>query len=247
MPSAGSGRSGQMLSRPPGKTGLLPDPIRSAERSAATKELPGRRERKTFLARAETVGQRSRARPSLLQPRPMRGWVSRVGMGELEVEARARPRQPRKRRWPENRPHSARPRAPSRASVEALEQSRGLARPERRTSPADNPGRKLAEQTPAACADRPHSARLLVRSRPRAPPLPAGLQRTRSRALQSASDPGMRPRMATHSRSSALLLLARETMPASQPLNDHLYSWYWSTFTFSSTPMASSVRTAMEQ
>jgi hypothetical protein len=60
-----SGRSARMLSWPPVKTGMLPDPTRSAERSALTKELPGCQEKKTSPRRVETAGQRPRARPAL--------------------------------------------------------------------------------------------------------------------------------------------------------------------------------------
>src|ERR1035437_7972693 len=146
-----------------------------------------------------------------------------------------------KRQSPGNRPHSVHLWARSRASLEALEQSRSSARLERRTSHADNPSRKFAEQIPKARADRPHAGRLLARSRRAAP------RKTHSRAAQALPDRGELPRRATHSRPSPRLLLSRETMSASRPRNDHLYSWYWSTFTFSSTAMASSVRTAMEQ
>jgi hypothetical protein len=75
MASAGSGRSGQMRSRPPVKTRRFADPTRSAERSAATKELPGRREKKTSPRQVETEGQLPRARPSLHQEKMTLGWV----------------------------------------------------------------------------------------------------------------------------------------------------------------------------
>jgi len=83
--SAGRGRRGS--TRPLVKTRLLPDPTRSAEQSAVAKELPGRPEKKTFPPQVETAGQRSRARPPLLQEKMTRGWVSRVGTRELELEA----------------------------------------------------------------------------------------------------------------------------------------------------------------
>jgi hypothetical protein len=241
MASERSGRSGQMPSRPPVKTGPPPDPTRSAERSAVTKELPGRREKKTSPGQVETEGQRPRVRPSLLQVKMTRGWVSRMGKRELELGARVPPRQPMKRQSPGNRPHSARLWAPPRACLEALEQSPSLAHLEKRTSHADNPGRKFAEWIPKARADRPHWARLLARLRWAAP------RKTHSRAAQALPDRGVLLRRATHPRTSAHPLHVREAKPASRPRSDHLYSWYWSTFTFSSTPMASSVRTAMEQ
>ena len=69
--SAGRERRGS--TRPLVKTRLLPDPTRSAEQSAVTKELPGCLEKKTFPPQVETAGQRSRARPSLLQAKMTRG------------------------------------------------------------------------------------------------------------------------------------------------------------------------------
>jgi len=177
-------------------------------------------------------------------------------MRELELEARVPLRRPMKRQSLGNRPHSAHLWARSVASVEALEQSSSwahlnsahlnlahlnLAHPEKRTSHANNPGRKFVKEIPTARANRPHWARLLARSRR------AALQKTHSRAAQSLPHWGESPPTATHSRPSPRLLLSLETMSASRPRSDHLYSWYWSTFTFSSTPMASSVRTAMEQ
>jgi hypothetical protein len=67
-----------MLSRPPVRMGLLPDPTRSAEQSAVTKEVPGRREKKTFPSQMETAGQRPRARSPLLHEKMTTGWVLRV-------------------------------------------------------------------------------------------------------------------------------------------------------------------------
>jgi hypothetical protein len=72
MASERQGRSGRTLS-PPVKTGLLPDLTRSAERSAATKELPGRQEKKTSPRQLEIAGQRPKAPPSLLQEKMSRG------------------------------------------------------------------------------------------------------------------------------------------------------------------------------
>src|SRR6202522_1458965 len=151
-----------------------------------------------------------------------------------------------KRQLPGNRIHSAHLWVVSKASVEALEQSPSFARLGKRTSLADNPARRFAAQNRKAGADRPHSPRLLARSRSGAPPCRAEPQKTRSRAAQSQPDRGVPPPMATHSRPSVFFPV-RPTMPASRPQKYHLYSWYWSTFTFSSTPMASSVRTAIEQ
>src|ERR1700733_4170961 len=189
-----------MLSRPPVKTALLPDPIRSVERSAAPKELPGRQKKKTSPRQVEIAGQRPMAQPSLLQGKikMKRGWVSRMGKRELELQPRVRVRQPMKRQSPGNRPHSAHLWAPSRASVEALEKSRGLARLKKRTSHADNPGRKFAEKIPKAGADRPHSERPLARSRPEVAPRPAALRKTHSRAAQAPPDREVLSPRATH-------------------------------------------------
>jgi hypothetical protein len=193
-------RSGRVLSRPPAKARPSPVPARSPERSAVTKELPGRQEKKTSPRQVEISGQRPRARPSHLQEKikMKRGWVSRMGKRRLELQARVPLRQPMKRQSPANRPHSAHLWAPSRASVEALEQSRGLARLKKRPSHADNPGRKFAEKIPKARADRPHSERLLARSRPEVPPRPAALRKTHSRAAQAPPDREVPSRRATH-------------------------------------------------
>src|ERR1700721_4243942 len=96
-----------------------------------------------------------------------------MGKRKLELQARVPLRHPMKRQSPGNRPHSAHLWAPSRASVEALEQSRGLARLKKRTSHGDNPERKFAEKIPKARADRLHSERLLASSRPEVVPPPA--------------------------------------------------------------------------
>jgi hypothetical protein len=73
MTSERQERLGRMLSRPPVKTWLLPDPTRSAERSAVTKELPGHEEKKTSPRQVETAGQRPMARSSLLREKMTRG------------------------------------------------------------------------------------------------------------------------------------------------------------------------------
>src|ERR1700689_1442959 len=98
-----------------------------------------------------------------------------------------------------------------------------------------------------ARADRPHAARLRARSLPEGPSRPAALQKTHSRAAPALPDREVLPRRATHSPPSATLLLAREAVSASRPRGDHRCSWYWAPFTFSSTPMASSVTPAIEQ
>ena len=244
-------RQGRMRSRPLVTTEWLPDPTRSAEGSAVTKELPERQEKKTFPPEMESAVQRSRGRPSLPHEKMTRGWASRVETLELELGARVPLRQPTKLQSRGNRPHSAHRWAPSRASVEApgryAEPSRDLARRETRMSPADNPARQLVAQMRKARADRPHAARLRACSLPEGPSRPAALRKTHSRAAPALPDREVLPPRATHSPPSAPLLLAREALSASRPRRDHLYSWYWSTFTFSSTPMASSVRTAIEQ
>src|ERR1700679_1958579 len=56
-----SERQGRMLSRPLVTPERLPDPTRSAEGSAVTKELSGRQEKKTFPPQVESLVQRSRA------------------------------------------------------------------------------------------------------------------------------------------------------------------------------------------
>ena len=233
--------------RRPEKTGPLPDPTHSGERWAVTTELPGRLERKTSPRRVETVGQRPRDRAPLLrdflEEEIRKGWASRLP--DSGLAARVLIRQPAKRQSPENRPHSAHLSA---LSTESPEQSPGSARLEAKKTPADSPARRFLAQSQKARASRPHSARLLARSRPETPSRPAELRRTHSPAAQSLPDRGLLPRRAIHCRPSARLRFpAPETTPASRPLSDHLYSWYWSTFTFSSTPMASSVRTAIEQ
>src|SRR5580658_5248384 len=161
---------GRMRSRPLVAPERLPDPTRSAEGSAVTKELPGRQEKKTFPLEVESAVQRSRARPSLLHEKMTRGWASRVETLELELGARVPLRQPTKRQSHGNRPHSAHRWALSRASVEApgryVEQSRDLARREKRIFPADNPAEQLVAQMRKARADRPHAARLRARSLP---------------------------------------------------------------------------------
>src|ERR1035438_2144485 len=134
-----------MLSRPPVKTELLPTPTRSAELSAVTMKLPGRREKKTAPRQVETAGQRPRARPSLLQEKMTRGSVSRMGKWELEIGARGPSRQPVNRRSHGNQPHPWHSWGATRTFVEAPAKSPSLARLEKRTSHADNPGRKFAE------------------------------------------------------------------------------------------------------
>jgi hypothetical protein len=77
----------------------------------------------------------------------------------------------------------------------------------------------------------------------------AARRRTRWRVSRSLQDPVMRQKRRTSSDISVRPALGRECLPQSgcPPLLAHLYSWYWSTFTFSSTAMASSVRAASEQ
>src|SRR5271166_5951774 len=81
--------SGRMLSRPLVKPGLLPGPTGPAERSAVTKELRGRPEKKTSRRQVETAEQRTRARrtrarPFLLQEKMTWGRASRVETQKLE-------------------------------------------------------------------------------------------------------------------------------------------------------------------
>src|ERR1700733_13339637 len=111
-----------------------------------------------------------------------------MGKRKLELQARVPLRHPMKRQSPGNRPHSAHLWAPSRASVEALEKSRGLARLKKRTSHADIPGRKFAEKIPKSGAVRPDWERPLARSRPEVARPPAALRKTHSRAAQAPPD-----------------------------------------------------------
>jgi hypothetical protein len=197
--SAGRWRPGS--TRPPVKPGLLLDLPRSVERSAMTKESPGRREMKTSPWQVEAAGQRPRAQSSLLEEKMTRGWVSRTGTRELELEARVPVRRPTKRQSPLNRPHSSRRWAPPRAALEVPEQSSSLAHlnlahSEKRTSRADNPRRKFGQEMQEARADRPHAARQLARSRPETPRRRAAPRKTHSRAAQSLSDREVLPRRA---------------------------------------------------
>ncbi len=93
--------SGPMLSRSPVKTVQLPAPTRSAERSAAMKEMPGRREKNTSPPQVESVGQPPRAQPCLRQEKEMtEGRVSRLAKPGLDPEARALRCPPTKRQSP---------------------------------------------------------------------------------------------------------------------------------------------------
>src|ERR1700691_4426402 len=100
--------------------GLRPDPSRSAEPSAATKESPGRQEKKTSPAQAETAEPPSRAPLLILREKMRKRRVPRAAMPEVELGEQGPLSQPMRRQSPGNRPHSAQRRAPSRASAEAL-------------------------------------------------------------------------------------------------------------------------------
>ena len=187
---------------------LRPVPPHSEEQSAVTRAWPGRRERNTSQRLAESAAQRPKAH---LCPRrrKTRKQASQAEGLRLNLAALAALPPPAKRQSHGNRPHSTRRWAPTKATAEPRELQgpplrAGLAAPEPKASPADNP-----EQ-----------------------PLPAAPQKTRSRVSQSLpgrvlppSHPTCPDPRAAHFLASRLL--ARKTMSASRYLGDYLlYSWY---------------------
>jgi hypothetical protein len=150
-----------------------------------------------------------------------------------------------KRQSPGSPLHSRARRAETKASRERRARTaRSALREMTEPRAAGRAPRPRAEQRQGSLPARPRPAAKRPKEIARAAP-----RRTRWRVSRSLQDPVVRQKRRTSSDISVRPALGRECLPPSAcpTLFAHLYSWYWSTFTFSSTAMASSVRAASEQ
>jgi hypothetical protein len=233
------------------------DPPHSAERSAATQALWERQERNTSQRQAECAAGLPKVLLFLRPPKAVKSHASRRERPRVKLAAQAASRPLAKRQSHGNqfrsKPHQE---ARKRMAVHR-ELIADQAKLELRTSRAGDPERQPAALHPEGCQesredplqdDPSHPAAQPALPRPRASPLPAAPQKIRLPAAQSLPDRVLPPSRPSSRHTPAHPMRKMKTMSASRrSLSGHLYSWYWSTFTPSSTPIASSVSTATEQ
>jgi hypothetical protein len=221
-----------------------PDQLRSAELLVATKARQERREGNTSPSPGEATALPPKVHLFLRQGS---GMAKPVTPAEplLWAEVQAQSRRQAKRQSPGSPLHSRARRASMKASQERRARTVHWALPEM-TEP------RAAGRAPRPRAER-RQGRLPSRARPAAKRpqeiARAAPRRTRWRVSRSRQDPVMRQKRRTSPDIFVRAASGREFLrqPVCPPLLAHLYSWYWSTFTFSSTAMASSVRAASEQ
>jgi hypothetical protein len=222
-----------------------PDQLRSEERLVAKKAWRERRGGNTSQSPEESGALRPKVHLFLRQgsgtTKPATPAAEPLPLAEAQA-----PSHPQAMRQSPGSPlHSMARRAETKAARERRARTAHSALPEM-TEPraAGRAPRPRAEQTQGSLPARPRPAAKRPKEIARAAP-----RRTRWRVSRSLQDPVMRRKRRTSSDISVRPALGRDYLPPSAcpPLFAHLYSWYWSTFTFSSTAMASSVRAASEQ
>jgi hypothetical protein len=222
-----------------------PDQLRSAKGLVAKKARRERREGNTCQLPGESPALRPKVHLFLRQGSGMTKPATPAAepLPLAEVQAQSRPQA--KRQSPGSPLHSRARRGETKAAREHRARTAHSAPPETQIPRAAGRGPRLrAERTQGSLPGRPRLA--AIRPQEIAPAAP---RRTRWRVSRSLQDPVMRQKRRTSSDIFVRPALGRGLLPQSAcpPLLAHLYSWYWSTFTFSSTAMASSVRAASEQ